>query len=94
MRDLKDATNTTVNPWAVGAAGSANPDTSTGDRMILSVFPQTGLVQIFEIDPTDNYTNPVSGGTVSPVTLPGSGGPDGFADNLFNFAQQGRAAGR
>lgn len=91
MRDLKDAANTNVNPWAVGSAASANPDTNQGDRMILTVFPQTGLVQIFEVDPTDNFANP---STTTPITYPGTGSPDGIADNLFNFAQQGRAAGR
>ena len=91
MRDLKDAANTNINPWAVGPAGSANPDTNTGDRMILTVFPQTGLVQIFEIDPTDNYANP---SITTPITYPGSGSSDGIADNLFNFAQQGKSAGR
>jgi prepilin-type N-terminal cleavage/methylation domain-containing protein len=91
MRDLKDAANTNVNPWAVGAPGSANPDLNSGDRMVLTIFPQTGLVQIFEIDPTDSFTNP---SVSSPVVAPGSGGPDGIADNLFNFAQQGKSAGR
>src|SRR5258708_5065631 len=76
LRDLKDAT-AGLNPLAVGAPGTANPDLSTGDRLILTVFPQTGLVQVFEIDPTDRLTN----GTAA-------GPPDGLADNLFNFAQQ------
>ena len=82
LRGLKDAT-AGVNPFAVGAPGSANPDQSRDDRLILTVFPQTGLVQIFEIDPTDNVTNSTG---VTP--------PDGLADNLFNLAQKGKAAGR
>jgi len=90
IRGLKDAT-VGVNPWAVGSAASPNPDLSQGDRLILSVFPQTGLVQTFEIDPTDHFTNP---SLVSPISYPGTGGPDGIADNLFNFAQQGKSAGR
>ncbi len=90
MRDLKDAT-AGYNPWAVGGPASPTPDLNKGDRMILSVFPQTGLVQIFEIDPTDNFTNPT---TTTPITNPGSGSPDGIADNLFNLAQKGKAAGR
>ena len=82
LRGLKDAT-AGVNPFAVGAPGSANPDQSRDDRLILTVFPQTGLVQIFEIDPTDSVTNSTG---VAP--------PDGLADNLFNLAQKGKAAGR
>lgn len=82
LRDLKDAA-AGFNPFAVGPTGSANPDLNTGDRLVLSVFPQTGLVQIFEVDPTDVLTNGTSAGP-----------PDGLADNPFNFAQQGRSAGR
>ena len=52
-------------------------------RFPVSIFPQTGLVQVFEIDPTDVLNNST-----------GTAGADGLADNLFNFAQQGRSAGR
>ncbi len=52
-------------------------------RLAFSVFPQTGLVQVFEIDPTDVLTNAT-----------GAAGADGLADNIFNFAQQGMSAGR
>jgi prepilin-type N-terminal cleavage/methylation domain-containing protein len=54
-----------------------------GDTLILGVFPQTGLVQTFDADLTDVVINATG--------LPGS---DGAADNLFNFAQRGMAAGR
>jgi prepilin-type N-terminal cleavage/methylation domain-containing protein len=54
-----------------------------GDTLILGVFPQTGLVQTFDADLTDAVINATG--------LPGS---DGAADNLFNFAQRGMAAGR
>jgi prepilin-type N-terminal cleavage/methylation domain-containing protein len=83
LRDLKDAANTNISPLAIGGPGSANPDLNTGDRMILTVFPQTGLVQVFEIDPTDAVNNST-----------GASGADGLADNIFNFAQQGKSAGR
>ena len=53
------------------------------DRPMLSVYPQTGLVQVFEIDPTDVVNNST-----------GAAGADGLADNIFNFAQQGKSAGR
>ena len=104
LRDLKDATATAnfqiqdassnnvacggliVGPdvrasTAVGYWGTQDPNQN--DRLILTVFPQTGLVQIFEIDPTDKVNN-----------YTGAATPDGLADNLFNFAQQGKAAGR
>jgi hypothetical protein len=103
LRDLKDAVYTSGytmndangNPQVCGGlivgadqrAGAANQwgttDPNRGDRLILSVFPQTGLVQVFEIDPTDNFNN-----------VTGAAGQDGLADNLFYFAQQGKAAGR
>lgn len=83
LRDLQDAADTTVSPFAVGAAGSANPDRNKGDRMILTVFPQTGLVNTFDMDVTDNVDNST-----------GSAPPDGLADNPFRFAQLGKAAGR
>ncbi len=52
LRDLQDAT-AGANPFAFGAPASANPDTSRGERLILTVFPQTGLVGTFDIDQTD-----------------------------------------
>lgn len=73
-------------PKAVTSSGSSAPlpkDPNIGDRLIVSLFPQTGLVQTFEIDPTDNFD--------LTTNQPGS---DGIADNVFNFAQQGRSAGR
>ena len=82
LRDVQDASSG-VNPFAVGAPGTANQDQSKGDRLIVSLFPQTGLVQTFEMDATDNSNNQT-----------GQPGPDGLADNPFNFAQQGQSAGR
>ena len=51
LRDLQDATATSATPNAGIMVGPNDPN--KGDRMILSVFPQTGLVQAFEIDQTD-----------------------------------------
>ncbi len=56
--------------------------TVQGDCLILGVTPQTGLVTTFDVDLTDNLTNATG--------LPG---PDGLADNIFNFAQRGQSAG-
>lgn len=88
LRDLKDAVATSqikdsagnfCGALIVGPCPTANPpqtqNPNKGDMLVLSVFPQTGLVQVFEIDPTD-------------------ANGDGFADNLFFFAQQGKSAGR
>ena len=66
MRDLRthrglDPTNLSLQPQ--------------GDANILAVFPQTGLVQTYDLDMTDNNS-------------------DGYADNIFNFAQRGQSASR
>ncbi len=47
------------------------------------MFPQTGLVQTYELDLTDNFNNST-----------GAQGADGYADNVFNFAQRGMSAGK
>lgn len=52
-----------------------------GEKLILSVFPQTGNVQTFPIDPTDLIDN-----------VTGASGPDGLADDLFRFARIGSVA--
>jgi hypothetical protein len=93
LRDVQDALipPVTVNNvnyssgWIVGPVPAANvpADPNKGDRMIVTLFPQTGLVQTFEMDPTDVLTN---GTNARP--------PDGIADNPFNLAQQGKSAGR
>src|SRR5262249_15164288 len=66
-----------------GTPNLGTPHPNQGERLILSVYPQTGLVQVFEIDPTDVVNN-----------VTGAPGADGLADNIFFFAQQGKSAGR
>ena len=95
LRDLKDATSLPIVPnytpgnvvlpdgWIVSVTANTPLNPNQGDRMILTVYPQTGLVQTFEMDLTDNFNN---------ITL--AAGADGYADNPFSFAQQGRSAGR
>ena len=61
LRSLDDATanlnfvdaqgNTGTSGYYVGTA--ALPDPNKSERLILTVFPQTGLVSTFEFDPTD-----------------------------------------
>src|SRR5262249_52180319 len=92
LRDIQDALipAVTVNNvsyssgWIVGPVPAANilADPNKNDRLIVTLFPQTGLVQTFEMDPTDVLTN---GTTAGP--------PDGIADNPFSFAQRGMSAG-
>lgn len=77
LRDMRDATNQ-LNPALL-----ANQTQFQGDMLILAVFPQTGLVQTFEVDLTDNINNTT-----------GAAGSDGIADNLAGFAQKGLSAGR
>jgi prepilin-type N-terminal cleavage/methylation domain-containing protein len=97
VRDLQDATATSairdsagnlcggfiVGPDPRGAAGWGSQDPNKSDRLILTVFPQSGLISTFEVDVTDNVNNQTG---VAP--------PDGLADNPFNFALQGKSAGR
>lgn len=61
-----------------------------GRRFVAVEDPElTGvLVRVNDMDPTDQLDNSTIG-TANP-----SGPPDGIADYPFNFAQQGRAAGR
>ena len=51
LRDIRDAT-LQINPFQV-----AQSQTARGDVLIVTLFPQTGLVQTFEIDPTDADAN-------------------------------------
>src|SRR5262249_44538562 len=77
LRDLKSAT-AGVDPRNLAAVQTAN-----AELMVLTVFPQTGLVQVFEVDPADLADN-----------TSGTAGADGLADDLFAFAKQGKSAGR
>jgi prepilin-type N-terminal cleavage/methylation domain-containing protein len=54
-----------------------------GEKLILTIVPNTGLVATFPIDPTDLVDNQT-----------GVPGPDGLADDLFHFAKIGSAAGQ
>jgi hypothetical protein len=72
-------------PRPAGTNQWGTRDPNQYDRLIVTVFPQTGLVQVYEIDPTDviiNGSNPVQSGS------------DGIADDIFHFARIGSAAGR
>ena len=81
LRDLEDA----VAPSSVVAGNPRDPSDAAckGECLILAVNPATGLVQTFPADLTDAYNNST-----------GASGGDGYVDNIFSFAQQGKAAGR
>lgn len=55
----------------------------TGESLILSVNPQTGLVQTYEFDLRDVRNNAT-----------GAAGADGIPDDLFQYAKTGKGAGR
>lgn len=67
------------------AAAGRNPiaPDNKGEKLILALFPQTGLVQTFPIDPTDVVNNTT-----------GAAGADGLADDLFKFAKMRSVAGQ
>ena len=81
LRDIRDATI----PDPITLAPSLDPANPNlrGDQLILAVNPQTGLVQTYPVDPTDNVNNQT-----------GAPGADGKADNIFSFAQRGMSAGQ
>jgi hypothetical protein len=72
LNDVQDATQN-LNP--IDAA-------SKGEKLVLTIFPQTGNVATFPIDPTDAINN-----------ISGAAGADGLADDLFRFAKLGSTAG-
>lgn len=67
------------------AAANRNPiaPDNRGEKLVLTIFPQTGLVQVSPIDPTDVVNNTT-----------GAAGADGLADDMFRFARQASAAGQ
>ncbi len=59
------------------------PEAPIGQRLLLSVFTQTGKISTHQLNTADLFNN-VSGTT----------GSDGYADNPFLFATQGEAQGQ
>jgi hypothetical protein len=83
LRDLDDAMQTSTFPATLGGPRDPSDAACTGDCLVLGLNPATGLVQTYPANLTDAYNNAT-----------GVAGADGYADNLFSFAQQGKAAGR
>ena len=80
IRDMRDATRQ-LDPANLNFTNTSL--IPQGDTLILALYPQTGLVQTFEADLTDNRNNST-----------GNTGADQIADDIFNFAKLGMAASR
>lgn len=79
IHDLQDAVAREPGPNGTTVPLSPISPKNRSDKIILTIFPATGNVQSFPIDPTDVLNN-----------ADGSSGPDGLADDLFRFARNGR----
>jgi prepilin-type N-terminal cleavage/methylation domain-containing protein len=73
LRDIRDVTQNL----------SPSSQSVRGECLIVTLFPQSGLVQTFEANLTDVLNNTT-----------GNPGADGQPDNLYSFAIQGSTAGR
>ncbi len=65
---------------AIPGEKAFSPEEPIGQRLLLTVFTQTGKVSAHHIDATDNYINAT-----------GASGNDGYADTPFKYATQGEA---
>jgi hypothetical protein len=79
LSDLQDAA--AVDPTDPNKPLSPIHPRNRGEKLVLTIFPQTGNVQSFPIDPTDLLDNAT-----------GNSGADGLPDDLFRFARLGSAA--
>ena len=72
--------------------GTADGDDVIGDRILVTVFPQTGAISSHPINPTDIYDpadldgDGVTGDGVTPE-------PDNRADDPYYYAETGEVAG-
>jgi prepilin-type N-terminal cleavage/methylation domain-containing protein len=89
LRDLADAMSTSTNPLTAGGPRDPSDPACQGECLILALNPATGLVQTYPANLTDAFINSSGPSTATTTT-----GQDGYVDNLFSFAQQGKAAGR
>ena len=78
IHDLQDAVAREPGPNGTTIPLSPISPKNRSDKIILTIFPATGNVQSFPIDPTDVLNN-----------SDGSAGADGLADDLFRFARNG-----
>jgi prepilin-type N-terminal cleavage/methylation domain-containing protein len=88
LRDLEDAMSISTNPLTAGLPRDPSDSACKGDCLVLALYPATGLVQTYPADLTDAYIN-----SNGPNTATNNPGQDGIVDNLFSFAQLGKAAG-
>ena len=78
IHDLQDAAARDPGPNNTFVPLSPISPKNRSDKIILTIFPATGNVQAFPIDPTDVLNN-----------SDGTAGSDGLADDLFRFARNG-----
>jgi prepilin-type N-terminal cleavage/methylation domain-containing protein len=84
LRTLEDATaSSSINITTPPSPRDPSDPACTGECLVVTVNPATGLVQTYPANLTDAFNNAT-----------GASGADGIVDNLFSFAQQGKAAGR
>ena len=84
LRDIVDASGaSSVFVTTPPSPRDPSDPTCQGECLILALNPATGLVQTYPANLTDVLNNAT-----------GASGSDGLADNLFSFAQTGKAAGR
>ncbi len=68
-------------PPLVPGQNQFGPQDPIGQRLVISIFTQTGKVSSHQIDLTDAFNN-----------VTGASGSDGYADNPFHYATQGEAS--
>ena len=73
----------------VPGADQFGPEDPIGQRLLLSIFTQTGKISTHQLNTTDSVINATIG-----VTFPPTAGSDGYADYPFLFATQGEAQGQ
>jgi hypothetical protein len=78
IHDLQDAVAREPGPNGTTTPLSPISPKNRSDKIILTIFPTTGNVQSFPIDPTDLINNETK-----------AAGADGLADDLFRFARNG-----
>ena len=68
-------------PPLVPGQNQFGPQDPIGQRLVISIFTQTGKVSSHQVDLTDAFNN-----------VTGVSGSDGYADNPFHYATQGEAS--
>ena len=89
MPPLTMPPNPPLNRPLVPGNDQFGPEDPIGQRLLLSIFTQTGKISTHQLNTTDSVINATIG-----VTFPPTAGSDGYADYPFLFATQGEAQGQ